>query len=68
MYENVLQRNGGNSMENKDIKVDQDTYNLIRVRTTELTVRSGKLMTIKRYVKNLVEQDLTKSRMEENDE
>lgn len=46
-------------MEWKDIKVGKDTWNLIRVRTTELTVKTGKVVTIKDYIKNLVERDMS---------
>lgn len=45
-------------MEWKDIKVSKNTWNLIRVRTTELTVKTGKVVTIKDYIKRLVEKDM----------
>jgi len=45
-------------MEDRDIKVSKDTYNLIRAKTTELTIRTGKIFTIKEYIRTLVERDL----------
>ena len=45
-------------MEYHDIKVSKDTWNLIRVRVTELTVKKGELVTIKDYIKTLVEGDM----------
>ena len=45
-------------METQDVRVDRDTWKLIRVRTTELTVKTGKLVTIKDYIKDLVEKDV----------
>ena len=47
-------------MEYQDIKVSKDTWNLIRVRVTELTVKTGKVVTIKAYIRTLVERDLSK--------
>jgi len=42
----------------KDCKLDLETYNLIRIRTTELTVKTGKLVTIRDYIKSLVKKDM----------
>ena len=47
-------------MEYRDVKVSKNTWNLIRVRVTELTVKTGKIVTIKEYIRKLVEQDLSK--------
>lgn len=45
-------------MDWKDIKVSKETHNLIIVRVTELTVKTGKNVTIKDYIRKLVEKDL----------
>jgi len=51
-------RNGGEIMEWKDVKVSKDTWNLIRIRVTELTVKEGRLVTIREYIQRLVEKDV----------
>jgi len=49
--------NGGELMDYMDIKISRSTWELIRIRVTELTVKTGKLVTIKEYIKGLVEKD-----------
>jgi len=45
-------------MEWKDVKVSKNTWNLIRIRVTELTVKEGRLVTIREYIQRLVEKDV----------
>jgi len=49
-------------MEHKDknIRIDYNVWALLNVKTTELTVRTGKLVTIKGFVSDLVMKELSK--------
>jgi len=49
-------------MEHKDknIRIDYNVWALLNVKTTELTVRTGKLITIKGFVSDLVMKELSK--------
>jgi len=44
----------------KNIRIDYDVWCLLYVKTTELTVRTGKLVTIKSFVSDLVLKELSK--------
>ena len=44
----------------KNIRIDYDVWALLYVKTTELTVRTGKLVTIKGFVSDLVLKELSK--------
>lgn len=49
-------------MEHKDknIRIDYNVWALLNVKTTELTVRTGKLVTIKGFVSDLVMKELSR--------
>ena len=59
LVNNIL---GGEYMEHKDknIRIAYDVWCLLYVKTTELTVRTGKLVTIKSFVSDLVLKELKK--------
>jgi len=51
-------------MKDKNIRIAYHVWALLNVKTTELTVRTGKLVTIKGYVSNLLLKDLSKKEEE----
>ena len=51
-------------MKDKNIRIKYDVWALVFVKTTELTVRTGKTVTITGYVEDLVLKDLSKKKAE----
>ncbi|MBA7556506.1 hypothetical protein ES705_49216 [subsurface metagenome] len=46
-------------MKDKNIRISYNVWTLLFVKTTELTVRAGKKVTIKSYIDDLVLKDLS---------
>ena len=49
----------------KNIRIAYNVWCLLNVKTTELTVRTGKLVTIKSFVSDLVMKELSKKENKE---
>ena len=44
----------------KDVRISWNTWALLQAKTTELTLKTGKRVTLKSYIDNLVMENLSK--------